>query len=67
MRFRVTITAEYDIDPEWYPQTSDIDEMAAIDEANYNSGSIMVAEILDGLAYRVAVEPVKDPDQGSNL
>ena len=31
MKLKVTITAEYDVDPKWYPQTSDIDEMAAIE------------------------------------
>jgi hypothetical protein len=59
-KLRVTVSFEYEADPEWYP-TSDPTEMAKIDLDNFVDDPGLLFEFMDtrDLTQHITVEPVE--------
>ena len=58
---RVTITAEFQADPEWYPDSTTPDEMARVDQEGYADDPGAVIGLLCNVeTFSVKVEPVEE-------
>jgi hypothetical protein len=58
-RMQVTVTFEYDVDPDAYPGVTDPKARAEIDRENYqNRTDIRIEDLID-LSYEVSVHPVR--------
>lgn len=56
MKLRLTITVEYDADPEYYG-TDNAQKMAEVDQENFDSDPNTLIELLNDVEYEVKVEP----------
>jgi hypothetical protein len=55
-RFRVNVTFELEVDPEWYEDIDTPQQMAEIEQENLSVHPVAVAEWLSTLDYTVKVE-----------
>ena len=57
---RITVTFEYEIEPEYYPDGATHGEMVALDVANYRSDYACLLDVMQSNEVTVTGEVVED-------
>lgn len=59
MKFRATITFEYEAAPEWYPE-QEIDAMIALDKEQMEHDWSLIVPWLEDTSYVVDIQPIEE-------